>query len=142
MEGLVTRGTQKFSRLTSRLPRGWNFQSRKTLRQIFLNFCHRCLETCPGDLFATRFNRENRVFLHNEGYFHFYLMLCSTLFCLRFEFHFLIHLAPFMHHYHCSYLHLLPSFLLDTFVVLIASCLYVGHAYILMLLCFIECMFG
>ena len=28
------------------------------------------------------------------------------------------------------------------FVVLIASCLCVGHAYILMLLCFIECMFG
>ena len=28
------------------------------------------------------------------------------------------------------------------FVVLIASCLYVGHAYFLMLLCFIECMFG
>ena len=28
------------------------------------------------------------------------------------------------------------------FVVLIASCLCIGHAYILMLLCFIECMFG
>ena len=28
------------------------------------------------------------------------------------------------------------------FVVLIASCLYVGRAYILMLLCFIKCMFG
>ena len=73
---------------------------------------------------------------------HVYLLLCIILLCLRFELHFLIHLAPFMHHYHCSYLHLLPSFLLDTFVVLIASCLYVGHAYILMLLCFIECMFG
>ena len=44
---------------------------------------------------------------------HVYLMLCSILFCLRFELYFLIHLAPFMHHYHCSYLHLLPSFLLD-----------------------------
>ena len=44
---------------------------------------------------------------------HVYLMLYSILLCLRFELHFLIHLAPLMHHYHCSYLHLLPSFLLD-----------------------------
>ena len=40
-------------------------------------------------------------------------MLFSTLFCLRIELHFHIHLAYLMHHYHCSYLHLLPSFLLD-----------------------------
>ena len=45
--------------------------------------------------------------------YHVYLMLCIILFCLRFELHFLIHLAPIMHHYHCSYLHLLPLFLLD-----------------------------
>ena len=44
---------------------------------------------------------------------HVYLMLCSTLFCLRIELHFLIHLASLMHHYHCLYFHLLPSFLLD-----------------------------
>ena len=44
---------------------------------------------------------------------HVYLMLCSILFCLRFELHFLIYLASLMHHYHCSYLHLLLSFLLD-----------------------------
>ena len=44
---------------------------------------------------------------------HVYLMLCSILLCLKFELHFLIHLATFMHHCHCSYLHLLPSFLLD-----------------------------
>ena len=44
---------------------------------------------------------------------HVYLMFCSILHCLRFELHFLIHLAPPMHHQHCSYLHLLPSFLLD-----------------------------
>ena len=37
--------TQRFSRLTLRLSRGWNFQSRKTLRYIFQNFC---LE-CPDD---------------------------------------------------------------------------------------------
>ena len=28
------------------------------------------------------------------------------------------------------------------FVILIASCLCIGHAYFLMLLCFIKCMFG
>ena len=44
---------------------------------------------------------------------HVYLMLCSILFCLRFELHFLILLAPLMHHYHCLFLYLLPSFLLD-----------------------------
>ena len=44
---------------------------------------------------------------------HVYLMLCSILLCLRFELHFLIHLAPLIHHYRCSFLHLLPSFLLD-----------------------------
>ena len=47
---------------------------------------------------------------------HVYLMLCSIFFCLLFELHFLIHLAPLMHLYPCSYLHLLPSFLLDPFV--------------------------
>ena len=51
--------------------------------------------------------------LHPSISYHIYLMLCSILFCLRFEFHFLIHLTPLMHHYHCLYLHLLPSFLLD-----------------------------
>ena len=30
---------------------------------------------------------------------HVYLMLCSILFCLRFKLHFLIHLAPLIHHY-------------------------------------------
>ena len=44
---------------------------------------------------------------------HVYIMLCSILFCLKFELHFLSHLATLMHHYHCSYLHLFPSFLLD-----------------------------
>ena len=29
---------------------------------------------------------------------HVYLILCSSLFCLRIEFHSLIHLAPLMHH--------------------------------------------
>ena len=45
--------------------------------------------------------------------YHVYFILCSILFCLLFELHFLIHLAPLMHLYPCSFLHLLPSFLLD-----------------------------
>ena len=39
-----------------------------------------------------------------------YLMLCSILFRLRFELHFLIHLAPLMHHLHIFFP--FPSFLL------------------------------
>ena len=61
----IARVTQKFSRLPSRLPHGWNFQLRKTLRQIFQKFCLRCLATCPRDLFQLR---KSRVF-HFEGYF-------------------------------------------------------------------------
>ena len=57
---------------------------------------------------------------------HVYLILCSILFCLRFELHFLIHLAPLIYHYHCSYLHLLLSFLLDPFVY---SCKKGGRVY-------------
>ena len=34
-------------------------------------------------------------------------------FFLLFELHFLIHVIPLMHHYPCSCIHLLPSFLLD-----------------------------
>ena len=41
---------------------------------------------------------------------HVYLILCSILFCLRIELHFLIHLAPLMHHQHRSFYHLLPFF--------------------------------
>ena len=39
-------GTQKFSRLTSRLPRGQNFQLRKTLRKFFKIFVLSVLATC------------------------------------------------------------------------------------------------
>ena len=49
---------------------------------------------------------------------HVYLMLCSILLCLWFELHFLIYLTSLMHHYHCSFLHLLPSFLLDPLSIL------------------------
>ena len=49
---------------------------------------------------------------------HVYLMLCRTLFCHRIELHFLLHLAPVMPHQHCLFLHLLPSFLLDSLSIL------------------------
>ena len=35
VKGLIARGTQRFSRLSSRLPREWDFQSQKTLNKIF-----------------------------------------------------------------------------------------------------------
>ena len=38
VRGLVARGTQRFSRLSSRLPREWDFQSRKTLSKFFQIF--------------------------------------------------------------------------------------------------------
>ena len=46
---------------------------------------------------------------------HIYFILCSIFlgfFCLSFELHFLIHLAPLMHHYPYSYLIFFPTFLL------------------------------
>ena len=66
--GLFTSGsfnrelTQKFLQLPSRLPCGWNFQSRKILRQNFQKFCLKCLTTYPGDLYATWYSREKSVF--------------------------------------------------------------------------------
>ena len=42
VEGLVARGTQRFSRLSSRLSRKWNFQSRKTLKIFFQKFSFKC----------------------------------------------------------------------------------------------------
>ena len=50
VEGPVARGTQRFSRLSSRLSHEWNFQSRKTLRKFskvfFLVFWRLVLATC------------------------------------------------------------------------------------------------
>ena len=47
VEGLVARGTQRFSRLSSRLSRKWNFQSRKTLRKSFQKFSSKCFGGWP-----------------------------------------------------------------------------------------------
>ena len=50
VEGPIARGTQSFSRLSSRLSHEWNFQSRKTLRKFskvfFLVFWRLVLATC------------------------------------------------------------------------------------------------
>ena len=58
VKSLIARVTQKFSRLPSRLPHGWNFQLQKTLRQIFQKFRLKCLRL----VLATCFSCENRVF--------------------------------------------------------------------------------
>ena len=46
VEAPIARFTQNVSRLPSRLSRRWNFQSRKTLRQILPIFVSRLLATC------------------------------------------------------------------------------------------------
>ena len=46
----------------------------------------------------------------------FTLYFVASCYVLCFDLHFLIHLAPLMHHSLYSFLHLLPSFLLDPFV--------------------------
>ena len=38
VKGPIARGTQRFSRLSSRLPREWDFQSQKTLSKFFQIF--------------------------------------------------------------------------------------------------------
>ena len=53
VEGLVARGTQRFSWLNSRLFHEWNFQLRKTLRNFFKSFLSSVLVAGPGDLNAT-----------------------------------------------------------------------------------------
>ena len=69
VEGPVARGTQRFSRLSSRLPHEWDFQSRKTLRNFFKNFGLKCFGGCvwrlSGDLPKPR---KMRV-LHSEDSF-------------------------------------------------------------------------
>ena len=58
VEAPITRCTQN----VSRLPYGWTFQSRKTLRQIFQILSKGSLTACFGDLFATQYSHENRMF--------------------------------------------------------------------------------
>ena len=46
VEGPIVRGTQRFLRLSSQLPREWDFQSRKTLRNFFKTFGLKCFGGC------------------------------------------------------------------------------------------------
>ena len=50
MKSPFVRGTQRFSRLNLRLPRGQTFQSRKTLRNFFHNFDFECFGGLPQRL--------------------------------------------------------------------------------------------
>ena len=69
VEGPVVRGTQRFSRLSSRLPHEWDFQSRKTLSKFFKSFGLKCFGgwfwRLPGDLPQPR---KTRI-LHSKGSF-------------------------------------------------------------------------
>ena len=65
VEGPIARGTQRFSQLSSRLSREWNFQSRKTLGNFFQSFLFSVLAAGPGDLHAACLSRENRMFCTN-----------------------------------------------------------------------------
>ena len=65
------RGTQRFSRLKSRLSCEWNFQSRKILRNFFKSFLSSVLVARPGDFLATWLSRENRMFCLNRSVFFF-----------------------------------------------------------------------
>ena len=69
VEGLVARGIQRFSWLSSWLPREWDFQSRKTLSKFFKTFGLECFGGCiwrlSGDL---PLPRKTRV-LHSKGSF-------------------------------------------------------------------------
>ena len=77
VEGLVTRGTQKFSQLNLRLPREWDFQSRKTLSKFFQIFR---LEVLWRVSLATCFSREKHVFCVSKTVFKTFLVFPSN-FC-------------------------------------------------------------
>ena len=61
VKGPATKGTQRFSQLSSRLPREWDFQSRKTLSKIFKSLGLKCFGGWPwwltGDLFQSQKTR-------------------------------------------------------------------------------------
>ena len=77
---------QRFSWLTSWLSHGQNFQSWKTLRKIFQNFC---LE-CSGDVLATWLSCENRVFCIYKSVFKCFQFLPRTFLT--------VHCLPYFKH--------------------------------------------
>ena len=81
MKAPVTRVTQKCSWLPSRLPRRWNFQSWKTLRQTFQKFHFKCLAACL--VTCTRLNSVvNIAFFAQIGQFLKRLGFPSNFLCL------------------------------------------------------------
>ena len=81
VEGPITRGTQKFSRLSSQLPREWDFQSRKTLSKFFsklLTWSVLAGET--GDFLATYLSREKRVFCTVKAVFKTFSVFPRTFY--------------------------------------------------------------
>ena len=83
VEGLVVRVTQRFSRLSSWLPREWDFQSWKTLSKFFQNFW---LEVFWQVKLATYLSREKRVFCFLKTVFkivfQFFPRIFVTVHCL------------------------------------------------------------
>ena len=77
VEGLVARGTQRFSRLSLRLPCEWDFQSRKTLSKFFQIFR---LEVLWRVTLATCFSRKKRVFCVSKTVFRTFSVFPSN-FC-------------------------------------------------------------
>ena len=77
VKGLVARGIQRFSWLSSRLPREWDFQSQKTLSKFFQIFL---LEVFWQVTLATCINREKHVFCVSKTVFKTFSVFPSN-FC-------------------------------------------------------------
>ena len=80
VKGPVTRGIQRFSWLSSRLPRGSTFQSRKTLRKFFTILSLSVLAARPGNLLATHLSREKHVFCVSKRVFKIFLSIFPRIF--------------------------------------------------------------
>ena len=96
VKGSVTRGTQRFSRLSSLLPREWDFQSRKTLKNFFHKFDFECFGGLSWRL-ARRLVSVAKIacFAKMRQFCWFVVLLilwCSTLLS--------IYIVPFVSHTH------------------------------------------
>ena len=69
VKALVMRVTQKISWLPTRLTHGWNFQSRKALRQIFPNFVVRVFGGLPWRLVRNSIQSRKSCVLCFQGLF-------------------------------------------------------------------------
>ena len=75
VKGPIARGTQRFSRLSSRLPRGLTFQSQKTLRNFFYIFVFECFGGLPWRLVGDSLqSRKTRVLRFKDNFFEFFLV--------------------------------------------------------------------